>query len=140
MRERRFIWNCWKINDFLEDKTRLIEVTSSQSFLEHFKRMFRKSWLMNESRLYDNCAVLNEISCITRKDSIFASDDSWRSNLNFRTKTLIKSLFKRLKISSRTLTFFLYCWHVQQALSKSSLVSFHSKNVRSSRMIHHSCW
>ena len=140
MRECRFIRNCWKTNDFLEDKIRLIEIISSQSFLEHFKQMFRKSWLMNESRSRDNCAVLNETSCIIRKDSTFASDDSWRSDLNFRARTLIKSSLKRLKTSSRTLTFFLYCWHVQQALSKSSLVSFHSKNVKSSRVIHHSCW
>ena len=107
MRERRFIWNYWKINDFLEDKTRLIEVTSSQSFFEHFKRMLRKSWLINELKSRDNYVVLNETSCIIWRDFIFASDDSWQSNLNFRTKALIKSLLRRLKISSRTLTFFL---------------------------------
>ena len=112
MRERRFIWNCWKINDFLEDKTRLIEITSSQSFLEHFKQILRKSWLMNESRSRDNCVVLNKTSCIIRRDFIFASD-SWRSNLNFRARTLIKSSFRRLMTSLQTLTFFLYCWHVQ---------------------------
>ena len=138
MRERRFIWNCWKINNFLEDKTRLIELTSSQSFLEHFKQMLRKSWLMNESKSRDNC--LNKILCIIRRDFTFASDDSWRSDLNFRTRILIKSLFKCLKILSQTLTLFFYCWHVQQTFSKSSLVSSHSKNVRSFRMIHHSCW
>ena len=132
MRERRFIWNCWKINNFLEDKTRLIEVTSSQSFLEHFKRILRKSWLMSESKSHDNCAVLNETSCTTRRDSTFASNDLWRSNLNFRAKTLIKSSLKRLKASSQTLILFLYCWHVQQTSSKSSFVSFHSKNVKSS--------
>ena len=140
MRERRFIWNCWKIDDFIENKTRLIEVTSSQSFFEHFKQMLKKSWLMNESRSRDKCAVLNEISCTIRINSIFASDDLWRSNLNFRAKALIKSSLKHLKISSRTLTFLFYCWHVQQAFLKSSLVSSHSKNVRSSQMIHYSCW
>ena len=112
MWERRFIWNYWKINDFLENKTRLVEVTSSQSFLEHFKRMFRKSWLMNESRSRDNCAVLNETSCIIRKNFTFILNDSWRPNLNFRTKTLIKSLLKRLKVSSRTQTLFFYCWYI----------------------------
>ena len=51
---------------------------------------------MNESRSRNNCAVLNETSCVIRKDFIFVSDDSRRSNLNFRMKALIKSSFRRL--------------------------------------------
>ena len=61
----------FKKNNFFKDKTSLIEIPSSQSFFEHFKQMFRKPWLMNESRSYDNCTVLNEISYIIRRDSYF---------------------------------------------------------------------
>ena len=95
--------------------------------------MLKKSWLMKKSKSRDNYVNLNKILCTIRKDLTFALNELCRSNLNFRAKILIKLSFKRLKTLLQIQTFLLYYWHVQQTFSKSSLIPFHLKNVRSFR-------
>ena len=89
--------------------------------------MLKKLWLMKKSRSRDNCVDLNETLYIIRKKFIFTSNDFWWSDLNFRTRILIKSSFKRLKFYHKHELFFFHCWHVQQTFLKNSFVSFHLK-------------
>ena len=74
---------------------------------------------MKKTRLYNSYANLNKTLYTIRRNFIFASDELCRSSLNFRAKTLIKSLFKRSKTSLHKQTLFLiinmFSRHFQKA-------------------------
>ena len=128
-----------KLRVFISDliKFSIDESISGKSFLEHFKRIFKKSKLMKKLKSRDVNLIFEEFENTTRTACIFVLKGLRQSNLNFKTKTLIELSFKRLKFSSQTSFLRFCCWHVQQTHSKSLFFSSHSTNATSFWKIRH---
>ena len=133
---KRMLRKSWltkklKLHVFISDliKFSIDESISSKSFFEHFKRMLRKLKLIKKSKSRDVNFIFKEFENTIQTACIFVLKNLRRSDFDFKTKTLIESLFKYLKFLSHTLFFYFYYWHVQQAHLKSLFFSFRSTNA-----------
>ena len=79
-------------------KSLIDESISNKSFSEYFKQMLKKLKLMKKSKSRNINFILKISENMIQTKYIFVLKNLRQSNLNFKAKTLIESLFKRLNV------------------------------------------